>query len=133
MFAIGGRWTRHPRQQRWWRRRPGRRPAIVFGDDYLDGGAGDDTEGNNTIQLASANGLATVNALSITDSTTLKVALDNGEKLTLQNAPFGMNATLQFANGEVLDLETLVGTTLATPLYLALDDSGGRVYGGGGD
>ena len=43
-----------------------------------------------------------------------------------------MNATLQFANGNVMDLETLVGTTLATPLYLTLDNTGGRVYGGAG-
>ena len=113
--------------------------------DTLQGGAGDDiylnvrsedviddTEGNNTIQLASANGLATGNTLSMANSTTLKVALDNGQTLTLQNAPFGMNATLQFANGDVLDLETLVGTTLATPLYLTLDNSGGRAYGGAG-
>ena len=116
------------------------------GIDTMEGGAGDDTylnvtgediindtEGNNTIVLASAIGLATGNALSTTNSgATLHMALDNGETLTLQNAPFGMNATLQFSNGEELDLETLVGTKLATPLYLGLDNSGGRLYGGSG-
>ena len=100
----------------------------VTGEDVIE-----DTEGNNTVQLANANGLATSNAFSIADSTTLKVALDNGEMLTLQNAPFGMNATLQFANGDVLDLETLVGEQLATPLNLFLDDAGGRLYGGAGN
>ncbi len=116
------------------------------GADYLAGGAGDDTylnvtsldtvddtEGANTLRFDQSAGLAAGNALSVTDGgTTLHVALDNGEAITLQNAPFGMNASLQFSNGDSLDLETLVGTTLATPLYLALDDSGGRLYGGAG-
>ena len=116
------------------------------GADYLAGGAGDDTylnvdsldtvddtEGNNIIRFDQSAGLAAGNALSVTDGgTTLLVTLDNGETVTLQNAPFGMSASLEFSNGDSLDLETLVGTTLAPPLYLALDDSGGRLYGGAG-
>ena len=116
------------------------------GIDHLAGGAGDDTylnvtsldtvddtEGANTLRFDQSAGLAAGNALSVTDGgATLHVSLDNGETITLQNAPFGMNASLQFSNGDSLDLETLVGTTLATPLYLALDSSGGRLYGGAG-
>ena len=54
----------------------------VSGEDAID-----DTEGNNTIQLASANGLATSNTLSMANSTTFKVALDNNQTLTLQTPP----------------------------------------------
>ena len=50
----------------------------------------------------------------------------------LQDAFFGTDATLQFANGNQLDLETLVGTSLTTALYLQLNDNGSKLYGGAG-
>jgi len=128
-----------------------------LGDDILDGGAGvdllaggsgddtylnvtgddviNDTEGHGTILLATATGLGT-GGLSVVNTgdqgqyRQLNVALDNGETLKLDDAFYGTSATIQFANGDELDLETLVGTTLATPVYLGLDNGGGRLYGG---
>jgi hypothetical protein len=41
--------------------------------------------------------------------------------------------TLEFANGEAFDLETLIGERLFTPLTLNLGGSGGRAYGGAGN
>lgn len=128
-----------------------------LGEDILDGGAGadtlvggagndtylnvtgddviDDTEGHDTIVLAAATGLGT-GGLSVVNTgdqgqyRQLNVALDNGETLKLDDAFFGSSAAIQFANGDELDLETLVGTRLATSLYLGLDDAGGKLYGG---
>ncbi len=113
------------------------------GADYLAGGAGDDlyldvtaldsvddTDGNNRIVLNQADGLAATAPLSVTGGTVLHVRLDNGEILTLDNAFFGMNATLEFAGGDEIDLETVVGDTLTTPLSLTLGSAGGRLYGG---
>ena len=124
------------------------------GADYLEGGAGDDTylgvtgddtvfdtQGNNTIVLATVNGLS-ADSLAATVRTgsdgsqymELAVTLDDGSVLKL-DSPFFVSGsnTLQFANGDALDLETLVGEQLATPLNLFLDDAGGRVYGGAGN
>ncbi|MGY6278388.1 calcium-binding protein, partial [Methylomonas sp. MgM2] len=122
-----------------------------LGADYLAGGAGDDTylnvtgedtindtEGRSTIKLAAATGIA-ANGLSVTNYgeqnqyRRLDIALDIGGTLKLENAFFGSDATLEFANGNTLDLETLVGSTLTTAVDLQLGDSGGKLYGGAGD
>lgn len=79
-----------------------------------------------------AGGLSVVNTGALWQSRQLNIALDNGETLKLDDAFFGTIATLQFANGDVLDLETLVSEQLATLLSLRLGDAGGRVYGGAG-
>jgi len=118
------------------------------GADQLQGGAGNDTylnvtgedtiidtEGHNTIQLAQANsvgadGLTVTNYGDQSQYRRLDIALNNGETLKIQNAFFGTDATLKFANGDQLDLETLVGTSLTTALNLQLSDSGGKLYGG---
>ncbi|WP_324779516.1 calcium-binding protein [Thiobacillus sedimenti] len=130
-----------------------------LGEDILDGGAGvdqlvggagndtylnvtgedviNDTEGHDTIVLATATGLG-AGGLSVVNTgdqgqyRQLNVALDNGETLKLDDAFYGTSAAIQFANGDVLDLETLVGTQFATPLYLGLGNEGGRLYGGAG-
>nr|WP_040579600.1 calcium-binding protein [Methylobacter tundripaludum] len=121
------------------------------GADILMGGAGDDTylavtgedtltdtQGHNTIQLAQANGVG-AGGLKAThygnQSQYLRVdiALDNGETLKIQDAFYGTDATLLFANGHQLDLETLVGASLTTALNLQLDNSGGKLYGGAGN
>jgi len=118
------------------------------GADQLQGGAGDDlylnvtgedtltdTEGHNTIQLAQANGLG-AGGLTVANYgdqgqyRRLDIALNNGETLKLEDAFYGTDATLQFANGNQLDLETLVGASLTTALNLQLDDNGGKLYGG---
>ncbi|EGW22066.1 calcium-binding protein [Methylobacter tundripaludum] len=120
------------------------------GADILMGGAGDDTylnvtgedtladtEGHNTLQLAQANGLG-AGGLKAThygnqsQYLRLDIALDNGDILKIQDAFFGTDATLQFAKGNQLDLETLVGASLTTALNLQLDNSGGKLYGGAG-
>jgi len=118
------------------------------GADQLQGGAGNDTylnvtgedtiidtEGHNTIQLAQANsvgadGLTVTNYGDQSQYRRLDIALNDGETLKIQNAFFGTDATLTFANGDQLDLETLVGTSLTTALNLQLSDSGGKLYGG---
>jgi Ca2+-binding RTX toxin-like protein len=116
------------------------------GADILMGGAGDDiylnvtgedtladTEGHNTIRLAQANsagGLSVTNSGDQGQYRRLDIALDNGETLKIQNAFFGTDAILEFANGNQLDLETLVGTSLTTALNLQLGDNGGKLYGG---
>ncbi|MGA7180532.1 MAG: calcium-binding protein [Thiobacillaceae bacterium] len=122
------------------------------GADYLDGDEGDDTyldvtgedtihdtNGNNTIVLADATalgtgGLATSTSFNNQGQTfqQLDISLDNGETLKLDGA-FGTTATIVFASGEALDLETLVASSLGTPLNVSTGDSGGRVYGGSGD
>lgn len=123
------------------------------GADILIGGVGDDTylsvtgedsiydmEGNNTIVLATALGIGAgglSNTMQInadgTQNAQLMIPLDTGDVLKLDNPYFANGrTTLQFANSIVLDLETLVGTTLVTPLTLQLGNAGGRVYGGGG-
>ena len=118
------------------------------GADTLMGGAGDDsylnvtgadtlndTEGHSTIELAQANGIG-ADGLSVVNSgdqnqyITLSIALDDGTSLNIQDAFFGTDATLQFADGTQLDLETLVGSTLTTSLNLYLGDNGGKLYGG---
>ncbi|MCQ8102681.1 hypothetical protein NP590_01080 [Methylomonas sp. SURF-2] len=118
------------------------------GADYLAGGAGDDiylnvdgedtindTEGHNTIRLATATGLGAA-GLSIANYgpqnqyRCLDIALDNGETLRLEDAFYGTDATLVFADGNAMDLDTLVGTRLSTALNLQLDNSGGKLYGG---
>ena len=122
------------------------------GADRLEGGIGDDTylnvtgentifddDGANTVMFASANGLGAA-GLSLanfikSDGSTglqLNVALDSGDTLSFESAFFGTNATLQFANGDTLDLETLAAEQIFTPLNLALGDSGGKLYGGAG-
>jgi len=120
------------------------------GTDQLQGGAGDDlylnvtgedtitdTEGHNTLRLAQVNsigagGLTVVNYGDQGQYRRLDITLDNGETLKLEDAFFGTDATLQFANGNQLDLETLVGTSLTTALNLQLDNNGGKLYGGAG-
>jgi Ca2+-binding RTX toxin-like protein len=117
-----------------------------MGDDtYLDVGPGDviaDIQGHSTIILAAANGVADglSPTVATTPDSTLGIALDDGSTLDLQGALYGMNATLQFANGDVLDLESWVSENLLHPVFLNLDSvalpSGGRVeyaYGGAGD
>ncbi len=111
------------------------------GDDfYINVTGGDtinDTEGHSTIQLAQANGIG-IGGLVVTNFgdqgqyRRLDIALDSGETLKLEDAFYGTDATLQFANGSQLDLETLVGTTLTTALNLSLGDDGGKLYGGAG-
>lgn len=119
------------------------------GADYLEGGTGDDTylnvtgedsifdiDGDNNIQLLAANGVGAgglITSATPTNGVSVDIALDSGDTLRLDSAFYGMSATLQFANGDVLDLETLVGETLTTPLNLTNDDHGGRVYGGAGN
>lgn len=115
------------------------------GADILQGGAGDDsyldvtaedtvndTLGNNYILLNQASGLAADNALTKGDAygVNLKLALNTGETLTFNNALFGMSATLVFAGGTEMDLETLVGNQLSSAVSLQLGASGGRLYGG---
>lgn len=120
------------------------------GIDILMGGAGDDlylnvtgedtindTEGHNTIRLATANGVGAggLTLASYGDQNQyfqLNIALDSGETLKLQGAFFGTDATLAFANGDQIDLESLVSTSLMSSLRLELDDSGGKLYGGAG-
>ncbi len=123
-----------------------------LGADYLAGGAGDDTylnvtgedtindtEGHNTIRLATANGvdyaaiggaLQVVNYGDQNQYRRLDIKLDNGETLKLEDAFYGTDATLVLANGNTLELEALVGINLTASLNLALDDNGGRLYGG---
>ena len=116
------------------------------GDDtYLDVGAGDliaDVEGRNTIILATAGGVATNLAPTVasTPDSTLGIALDDGTTLELQGALYGMSATLQFANGEAIDLETWVSENLLDSVSLNLAavalPSGELIeyaYGGAGD
>jgi Ca2+-binding RTX toxin-like protein len=117
------------------------------GNDTLMGGAGDDkylnitnetindTEGHSIIQLAQANGVGAggLTVVSVGDQNQyrrLDIALDDGSTLKIQDAFFGTDASLQFANGTQLDLETLVGSTLTTSLNLQLGDNGGKLYGG---
>jgi len=123
------------------------------GADYLDGGAGNDTylnvgpedtvfdiEGDNTIVIAAATGLGG-DGLSTTlldnqggVSMGLVVSFDNGETLKIDSPFFGNGTTtLQFAHGEELDLEALVGASLTAPLDLFTGDEGWRVYGGAGN
>ena len=124
---------------------------LVGGDgaDHMAGGAGDDTyldvtgndaiydvDGNNTIIFATATGLGagglSTSAFTANDGSTglqLNIALDNGETLKLESF-FGTSATLQFANGDALDLETLVGENLNTSLNVGLGNTGGKLYGG---
>lgn len=118
------------------------------GIDLLVGGAGDDTyindnddytindtQGKNTIRLATANGVGT-DGLSLgsfgdqSQYVQLNITLDNGGILKLQDAFFGTDATIQFANGNTQDLETLIGTSLASSVNLQLGGSGGKLYGG---
>ena len=119
------------------------------GSDRLIGGAGDDvyvnvtgdtindTEGHSTIQLAQANGIGG-GGLAVTyygnqgQYRRLDITLDNGEILKLEDAFYGTEATLQFANGSRMDLETLVGASLTTSLNLNLGNGGGKLYGGAG-
>jgi Ca2+-binding RTX toxin-like protein len=120
------------------------------GIDALMGGAGDDIylnvtgedtitdiEGHNTIQLATANsvgasGLAVGHFGDQNQYQGVSIALDSGETLNIQDAFFGTDATIEFANGNTLDLETLIGTSLTTALNLQLSDVGGKLYGGAG-
>ncbi|MGZ5007343.1 MAG: calcium-binding protein [Methylobacter sp.] len=118
------------------------------GADQLQGGAGDDLylnvtgedtisdiEGHNTIQLAYATGVG-ADGLKATyygnqnQYLRLDISLDNGETLKIQDAFFGTEADLRFANGNQLDLETLVGTSVTTSLNLQQGDNGGKLYGG---
>jgi Ca2+-binding RTX toxin-like protein len=116
------------------------------GDDvYLDVGPGDviaDVEGHNTIILATAAGVAPDLSPSVasTPDSTLGITLDDGSTLDLQGALYGMIATLQFANGDALDLESWVSENLLDPVFLNLDavalPSGELIeyaYGGAGD
>jgi Ca2+-binding RTX toxin-like protein len=116
------------------------------GADTLQGGAGDDTylnvtgedslfdiEGDSLIQLATATGIGAgglATSATPTNGLSVDIALDSGDTLKLDSAFFGMSATIQFANGDALDLETLVGEQLAIPLNLTSGSGGGRVYGG---
>ncbi|WP_020484135.1 beta strand repeat-containing protein [Methylomonas sp. MK1] len=121
------------------------------GNDQLLGGAGDDTylnvtgldtitdiEGHSTIVWAQADalcatGLAVTNYGNQGQFLRLDITLNTGETLQIADAFFGTDATIEFANGDQVDLETLVGTSLTTALALALGDNGGKLYGGAGD
>ncbi|MDA8129849.1 MAG: hypothetical protein M0Z73_14285 [Betaproteobacteria bacterium] len=120
-------------------------PAAYEGDDILDGGAGNDIlkggggndtylnvesgdvvadlKGHSTITLASATGVSTTIAPSIgsTADSTLSIALDDGSTLNLQAALYGMDAEIQFANGDALALESWVGENLTQSVTLVLD------------
>jgi len=114
------------------------------GADYLAGGAGDDTylnvtgedtvydkQGNNTVQLAAA-GLGAAGLSYSAPTLQLGVALDTGGEIRFSLPFFSTGSTtLQFANDDEIDLETLVGESLLTPLNLTLG-SAGRLYGGAG-
>ncbi|NJD07806.1 MAG: hypothetical protein FIA97_15120 [Methylococcaceae bacterium] len=113
-----------------------------IGADMVAGGAGDDTylglstgdlildnEGNNRVLLDGAGGVASSGALTMVGAT-LSIALDDGETLKISDALFGSNIALEFGNGSKADVESLVATTLTTPVALQLLDGGGRVYGG---
>jgi Ca2+-binding RTX toxin-like protein len=120
------------------------------GSDLMEGGAGDDlylnvtgedtikdTEGQNIIRLATANsinpdGLSLYQYGDQNQFMGLAIAFDDGETLHIRNAFFGTNATLEFANGGTLDLETVVGNSLNATLNLNLTDNGGKAYGGAG-
>ncbi|MEW5967529.1 MAG: calcium-binding protein [Pseudomonadota bacterium] len=131
------------------------------GDDILDGGLGTDMlaggkgndiyvnvtggdtifdiEGRNTILLAASGlGAGGLSASMKTDGAgvqyvELRIALDDGGVLRL-NSPFFTTGTttLQFANGEELELESLVADALDTPLNLTLANGSGdgALYGG---
>lgn len=116
------------------------------GADILQGGADDDVYldvtaedtindilGHSIIHLSQASGLAADNALSKVDQNgvDLAITLDNGETITLSNALY-MDATLVFAGGSEMDLETLVGNQLTGALSLQLGNNGGKLYGGAG-
>ena len=109
-----------------------------------DGGAGDDIvdlEGHSSILLASATGVSSNTAPSVasTADSTLSIALDDGSTLNMQAALYGMDAEIQFANGDTLDLETWVSENLVQSVSLNLNNiqltSGALVtkaYGGAG-
>ena len=112
------------------------------GADRLSGGAGNDTyvdvtnedtvddhEGMSTFVFSNATGLAQSDAL-LASGTVILITLDDATTFILQ---FGMTASLLFANGNTLDLETLVGESLSTSLNLHLGNDGGRLYGGAQD
>ena len=121
---------------------------MLFGgkgdDTYLDVDAGDligDLEGHSTIILAHATGVSAEVSPSVTSTSdsTLGIALDDGSTLNLQGALYGMDASIQFANGEEFDLETWVSEKLTQSVTLNLNNmqlgSGElvrRAYGGAG-
>lgn len=106
------------------------------GDDTLQGGADDDTyyvqagdkiadlEGHSTIHITNATGLsATTNpTVSPTTDATLNLALSDGTTLNLQAALYGMDASLQFAGVESIDVETWVSTHLTDAVSLNLNN-----------
>ena len=124
------------------------------GNDQLFGGAGDDSylnvetgdiiadlEGHSSIMLASATGVSTNTAPTVasTADSTLGIALDDGTTLNLQAALYGMDADIQFANGDAIDLESWVSENLTQSVSLNLNNiqlaSGAlvtRAYGGAG-
>lgn len=113
-------------------------------DTYIDVGAGDvigDLEGRSIIRLAASNGVSatTPPSVALTSDATLKIALENGTTLDLQAALYGMEASIEFANGDALDLESWVSENLAQSVTLNLNNvqlsSGAavtRAYGGTG-
>ncbi|KJV07464.1 calcium-binding protein [Methylocucumis oryzae] len=109
--------------------------------DYLDGGEGNDvyqnTTGNDTIYDIEGHNIIELTALAVNalsaNNADLVLSLTDNSVLTLHDAFFGMSALLQLSDGQQLDLETLFGTSLFTPLDLTLSDEGGRLYGGAGD
>ena len=124
------------------------------GADYLAGGAGNDiylnvadgdtisdAQGHNSIQLAATD----QDAIGLTASVLadnagqsyvqIQIALNTGGMLKLDTALYNAgNTTVQFANGDEIDLETLLGEKLVTPLNLFVNEvGGGRAYGGAGN
>lgn len=109
---------------------------IGSGDDILQGGADDDTyyaqagdniadvEGHSTIHIANASGVSTTISPTVSSTTdaTLNLALNDGTTLSLQGALYGMNASLQFAGGEAIDVETWVSTNLTDAVSLNLNN-----------
>jgi Ca2+-binding RTX toxin-like protein len=118
------------------------------GADYFDGGAGDDIyqdvspedttadrNGNDTIVLQNADGLSATQALTLSNgnASVMLVTLDTGTSLTIENVFWGSHFNLQFGNGTQVDLESFIGNTFTTALFLGMDNLGGRLYGGAAD
>ncbi|MDA8129847.1 MAG: hypothetical protein M0Z73_14275 [Betaproteobacteria bacterium] len=77
----------------------------------------------NWIGNGTLTGVSTTIAPSIgsTADSTLSIALDDGSTLNLQAALYGMDAEIQFANGDALALESWVGENLTQSVTLVLD------------
>jgi|GEM_PF-914767 len=90
---------------------------------YIQGGSQiSDLEGRSTIYIATAKNVSTTTQPTVNpENQNLNITLDNGEVLSIQAALYGMDASLQFAGGEAVDVETLVSTQLTDSVNLFLN------------